>query len=138
MEIEESTIDKDPSKKDLTSALHTIDNLVNLLEMVTIGQKKAVAASLGKSADGRLAIYITATKDVDEEKIARLVAKMFSQYMIATMKNLDELEKALIGLRDVLEPVTANTREETLAPVVVLAMRAADEALQRFNSDPLA
>jgi ABC-type polar amino acid transport system ATPase subunit len=130
-------VDHNPSSKDLTSALHTIDNLVNLLEQVTAGQKKAVAVSFGLSADRRLTVYVTATSNVDEARIGEIVSKVLEESFEAKVTVLAtrhlaveaSLRQALKNLLDVFEPVTANTREEMLSGDQVLAMREADKVL---------
>lgn len=79
MNIDESTIDKEPSKRSLAAALHAVDNmqaLVNL--MATNSQRRAAACNIGRSEDGRVTFYVTASDNVDEEKLARTIAAAIS------------------------------------------------------------
>lgn len=74
MTIDETSIDTEPSKRDLAAALHAVDNMQALLNQLAARvHAHAIAINIGVSQNRQVSLYVTADDGVDEVSVARAV-----------------------------------------------------------------
>lgn len=70
--------DDEPAKRNLESALRSLDNMQQLVNRLTGKRGRAVAVNVGISADGFFTVYVTADARTDERAIGRAAMGLFS------------------------------------------------------------